>query len=54
MVRATTDYLQDRLTLETSLESFSEMPFRFAEIAKVLLDVYVFHTVSQSSGPHDA
>ncbi|KAI0692663.1 hypothetical protein BC835DRAFT_1356407 [Cytidiella melzeri] len=34
-----TEYLQDRLYHETSKVDFSEMPFRFAEIAKVLLDV---------------
>ncbi|KAH8094842.1 Psf2-domain-containing protein [Cristinia sonorae] len=33
------EYLQDRLTRETTEPQFSEMPFRFAEIAKVLLDV---------------
>lgn len=38
------EYLQDRLTLETTEPSFSEMPFRFAEIAKILLDVYVQQT----------
>ena len=36
-----TDFLQDRLTRETTQPEFSELPFRFAEIAKVLLDVYV-------------
>lgn len=35
------DFLQDRLIQETSEPAFSEMPFRFAEVAKVLLDVYV-------------
>ena len=34
-----TDYLQARLTLETSQPVFSELPFRFAEVAKVILDV---------------
>ncbi|RPD66964.1 Psf2-domain-containing protein [Lentinus tigrinus ALCF2SS1-7] len=33
------EFLQDRLTQETTLPSFSEMPFRFAEVAKILLDV---------------
>jgi len=33
------DYLQARLTLETSQLAFSELPFRFAEVAKVILDV---------------
>ncbi|KAI0089069.1 hypothetical protein BDY19DRAFT_889677 [Irpex rosettiformis] len=33
------EYLQERLSRETSHPEFSEMPFRFAEIAKVLLDV---------------
>ena len=36
-----TDFLQDRLTRETTQPEFSELPFRFAEIAKVLLDVSV-------------
>ncbi|KAK7676875.1 hypothetical protein QCA50_020131 [Cerrena zonata] len=34
-----TDFLQDRLTRETTMPEFSQLPFRFAEIAKVLLDV---------------
>ncbi|TBU33136.1 Psf2-domain-containing protein [Dichomitus squalens] len=34
-----TDFLQERLTEETTSPSFSEMPFRFAELAKTLLDV---------------
>ncbi|KAH9948401.1 Psf2-domain-containing protein [Amylocystis lapponica] len=33
------DFLQERLIHETSQPGFSEMPFRFTEIAKVLLDV---------------
>lgn len=39
------EYLQSRLLLETTQPAFSEMPFRFAEIAKVLLDVYVLPSV---------
>ena len=35
------DYLQARLTLEISQPAFSELPFRFAEVAKVILDVLV-------------
>lgn len=35
------DYLQEKLTLETTEPSFSSLPFRFTEIAKVILDVYV-------------
>ena len=35
------DYLQARLNLETSQPTFSELPFRFAEVAKVILDVLV-------------
>lgn len=35
------EFLQDRLKRETSEAQFSELPFRFAEVAKVLLDVYV-------------
>ena len=35
------EYLQARLTLETSQPAFSELPFRFAEVAKVILDVLV-------------
>jgi GINS complex subunit 2 len=34
-----TDYLQARLTLETSERAYSKLPFRFAEVAKVILDV---------------
>jgi len=33
------EYLQERLSRETSNPEFSQMPFRFAEISKVLLDV---------------
>ncbi|TFK55589.1 Psf2-domain-containing protein [Heliocybe sulcata] len=33
------DFLQDRLTRETSQLEFCAMPFRFAEIAKIVLDV---------------
>lgn len=33
------DYLQTRLTLETSEAAFSGLPFRFAEVAKIILDV---------------
>jgi len=33
------EFLQERLTLETSRPDFSSLPFRFAEIAKVILDV---------------
>jgi GINS complex subunit 2 len=33
------DYLQERLNRETSEPGFSDLPFRFAEISKVLLDV---------------
>ncbi|KAI0346875.1 GINS complex, PSF2 component [Trametopsis cervina] len=33
------EYLQDRLFRETTNPEFSELPFRFAEVAKVLLDV---------------
>ena len=36
-----TEFLQERLTLETSRPDFSSLPFRFAEIAKVILDVLV-------------
>ncbi|KAG2349115.1 Psf2-domain-containing protein [Suillus weaverae] len=33
------EFLQERLTRETSRPEFSKLPFRFAEIAKVILDV---------------
>ncbi|KAF8663370.1 hypothetical protein AX16_000945 [Volvariella volvacea WC 439] len=33
------DYLQARLTDETTQRAFSELPFRYSEISKVLLDV---------------
>jgi GINS complex subunit 2 len=36
---ACTDFLQERLTQETSRPEFSQFPFRFNEIAKLLLDV---------------
>ncbi|KAF9464882.1 hypothetical protein BDZ94DRAFT_1281778 [Collybia nuda] len=33
------EYLQGKLSLETTKPEFSSLPFRFAEISKVLLDV---------------
>lgn len=33
------EFLQDRLSEETSESEFSCLPFRFAEIAKIILDV---------------
>lgn len=36
-----TEVLQDRLTHETSNPGFSQLPFRFAEISKVVLDMLV-------------
>jgi len=33
------EFLQDRLTRETSFPEFSKLPFRFAEISKVILDI---------------
>ncbi|KAJ3562952.1 hypothetical protein NP233_g9258 [Leucocoprinus birnbaumii] len=35
----TVEYLQERLALETSNPAFSELPFRYMEISKVLIDV---------------
>ncbi|KAJ8597422.1 Psf2-domain-containing protein [Rhizopogon salebrosus TDB-379] len=35
----TVDFLQERLARETSRPEFSKLPLRFAEIAKVILDV---------------
>ena len=47
------DYLQTRLTMETSQLAYSELPFRFAEIAKVILDVlvlfFIFFFLSQNA-----
>ena len=37
--RSCTDFLQDRLAQETSRPEFSQFPFRFIEISKLLLDV---------------
>lgn len=33
------EFLQERLSRETSYPEFSQMPFRFAEIAKAILDI---------------
>ncbi|TFY79325.1 hypothetical protein EWM64_g4687 [Hericium alpestre] len=33
------DFLQERLALETSKAEFSQLPFRFAEVAKIILDI---------------
>lgn len=35
------EFLQERVSRETTQPEFSQMPFRFAEIAKVVLDVCV-------------
>lgn len=35
------EYLQECLALETSNPAFTELPFRYMEISKVLLDVFV-------------
>ena len=34
------DYLTERLREETSQKEFSRLPFRYAEISKILLDMY--------------
>ena len=34
------EHLQECLTLETSNPAFTELPFRYMEISKVLLDVF--------------
>lgn len=39
--RCFTEFLQEKLNEETSAEAFSVLPFRFAEISKVLLDMCV-------------
>jgi hypothetical protein len=44
------EHLQDRLSIETSNPAFSELPFRYMEISKVLLDVYAKKLSSNS--PH--
>lgn len=35
------DFLQERLNIETSEPGFSDLPFRFVEVSKLLLDVCV-------------
>jgi hypothetical protein len=35
------DYLQEKFNQETSRPEFSQLPFRFAEVAKILLDMCV-------------
>lgn len=42
LARVISDFLQERLTQETSSGNFSDLPFRYAEISKVLLDLLVF------------
>jgi GINS complex subunit 2 len=34
------DYLSERLGEETSQKEFSRLPFRYAEVSKILLDMY--------------
>ena len=42
--QASEEWLQEVFTEETSESAFSKkLPFRYTEIAKVLLDVYFFH-----------
>jgi hypothetical protein len=36
------EYLQDKITQETTQAEFTKLPFRFAEISRVLLDGYAF------------
>lgn len=47
-----TDFLQDKLNKETSQRDFSDLPFRFVEISKVLLDVCVLLHGCLSLSPH--
>lgn len=44
-VKQRTEYLQERLNLELSQPTFSVLPFRFTEIAKVILDVSVLVSI---------
>lgn len=44
------DYLQSKVAFETSENDFSDLPFRFAEISKVLLDVYVSFPIPPRAG----
>ena len=46
------EFLQERLTRETSNPGFSQLPFRFAEISKVILDTLV-GTLSGDEGDTD-
>ena len=45
------DHLQDRLNRETSEPGFSDLPFHFTEVSKVLLDVYVTPPSSDAGSP---
>jgi GINS complex subunit 2 len=38
--------LQERLALETTQQEYSDLPFRFAEVSKVLLDVLVCNHIA--------
>jgi len=47
------DYLSERLGEETSQKEFSRLPFRYAEISKILLDMYASrHLTSTSATLH--
>ena len=48
------EFLQDRLTRETSNPGFSQLPFRFAEISKVILDMSVGHSLGRRKDSADA
>jgi len=52
--RGEQEYLQERLNLEISQPSFSSLPFRFNEIAKVILDVYVQLTMTHCIKTNDS
>jgi GINS complex subunit 2 len=41
-VCSSAEYLQGKITQETTQAEFTKLPFRFAEISRVLLDGYAF------------
>jgi len=41
VIKRRVDFLQERLTRETTRPEFSDLPFRFAEVAKIILDMFV-------------
>ena len=47
------DFLSERLGEETSQKEFSRLPFRYAEVSKILLDMYAPRRRTLNAALHD-